>query len=64
MKAEKFFPLLLLPILIPVLFAGAREIVLQNGLNEYAGCEDTQLDGSTIYGTYPDMKIIYKRYAC
>ena len=49
---------------IPSLFAGTRDIVLQNGLNEYNGCEETSLSSSDpagMYGEFTNCMLTYEK---
>lgn len=60
---KKLKVLLLALILIP-LFASAKEIVLQNGLNGYNGCEDTWIlryakEGLIMQEYMPDRIEVY-----
>lgn len=60
---KKLKVLLLALILIP-LFASAKEIVLQNGLNGYNGCQDTWIlqyakEGLVMQEYMPDRFDVY-----
>jgi hypothetical protein len=67
MKAKKKFLLLLMMLFsVPSLFAGTKDIVLQNGLNEYNGCEETYFtntDPTGVYGEFTNMTLDYEKCA-
>jgi len=49
-----------------VSFAGTRDIVLQNGLGEYSGCEETSLSSSDpagMYGEFANCMLTYEKCA-
>lgn len=64
MSKYKYFHILLLSILVYIPFhLSAEEVVLQNGLNGYAGCEDSWFEkGREVYGASTDLSPLY--YYC
>lgn len=67
MKAFKFFAVLLLSAGLYIasadVTAGVIEVVLQDGLNGYDGCEDSYIYNScssSNYGTKTTMEMIYR----
>ena len=65
-KNKHRFALILTICLTLSLFAQTRDIVLQNGQNGYAGCEETSLlssDPTGVYGEYDFCLLTYEECA-
>ena len=64
MSINKCFQILLFSVLVYIPFhLSAEEIVLQNGLNGYTGCEDSWFEkGREVNGASTDLSPLY--YYC
>ncbi|MBN1761110.1 MAG: hypothetical protein JW863_22470 [Chitinispirillaceae bacterium] len=59
MKKAVFFIVLCTMLLAASAYAESKTVVLQQGLNEYTGCEDQELrDPETNYGRGPKEEVL------
>ena len=62
MKKMAFALLLLISICIQTTLSEEKEVVLQNGVDNYSGCEDSYVDSDNPYDIYSRLQDLYTRH--